>query len=233
MRPPFLVLALIANTCLMAQTARDIDLEVTFIKPDTNEIIYVPTQYPLQFRVKNNGPDALKPGDIFRFYTWNTDTGTRGAFKYTLTANYLPGESFTVNHNIPINAEFDADFYGIGLSCLVYNLSADSIKVEFAPKVYNNRPDIVVKIRRNNISARPHAQAPNNGFFYPNPAADVLHLKQNYSDISIYNTTGQKVLAIPKPTATLNISTLPPGVYFMEGITQDGIIKRQGVFIKS
>ena len=233
MRTPLLLLALIANTCLVAQTARDIDLDVRFIKPDTNEIIYVPTQYPLQFRVKNNGPDVLKPGDILRFYTWNTDTGTRGAFKYTLTANYLPGESFTVNHNIPINKDLDAEFYRIGLSCLVYNLSADSIKVEFAPKVYNNRPDIVVKIRRNNISARPQAQAPDNGFFYPNPAADVLHLKQHCSDISIYNTTGQKVLAIPKPAATLNISALPPGVYFMEGRTEDGSIKRQGVFIKS
>jgi hypothetical protein len=232
MRTPLLLLALIANTCLIAQTARDIDLEVRFIKPDTNEIIYVPTQYTLQFRVKNNGPDALKPGDILRFYTWNTDTGTRGAFKYILTSNYLPGESFTVNHNIPINKDLDAEFYGIGLSCLVYNLSADSIKVEFAPKVYNNRPDIVVKIRRNNISARPHAQYPDNGFFYPNPAADVLHLKQNCSHIGIYNTTGQKVLAMPKPAAILNISALPPGVYFMEGITEDGSTKKQDIFIK-
>jgi hypothetical protein len=233
MRTPLLLIALIANTCLVAQTARDIDLEVRFIKPDTNEIIYVPTHYPLQFRVKNNGPDVLKPGDILRFYTWNTDTGTRGAFKYILTSNYLPGEAFTVNHNIPINKDLDAEFYGIGLVCDIYNISTDSIKVERGIKFSNNQPDVIVKIKRNNISARPQAQAPDNGFFYPNPAADVLHLKQNCSHIGIYNTTGQKVLAMPKPAATVPISALPPGVYFMEGITEDGSIKRQCVFIKS
>ena len=178
MRTPLLLLAIIANTCLVAQTARDIDLDVRFIKPDTNEIIYVPTQYPLQFRVKNNGPDVLKPGDILRFYTWNTDTGTRGAFKYTLTANYLPGESFTVNHNIPINKDLDAEFYRIGLVCDIYNISADSIKVERGLKFSNNQPDVIVKIRRNNISA------------------------------------------------------LPPGVYFMEGRTEDGSTKKQDKFIK-
>jgi hypothetical protein len=59
-----------------------------------------------------------------------------------------------------------------------------------------------------------------------------LHLKQNCSHIGIYNTTGQKVLAMPKPAATIPISALPPGVYFMEGITEDGSTKKQDIFIK-
>ena len=217
---------------LMAQKARDIDLEVTFIKPDTNEIIYVPINYNLQFRVKNNGPDALKPGDIFRYYTWNTDTGTRGVFKHPLTSTYLPGQSFTVNHSIPINSEFDADFYGISLSCLAYNLSADSIKYEYGIKLVNNRPDVIFRVRLNSNSTNPIDQKNRTLFFHPNPAVDALNLNQQYPDVIIYNTSGQKVFSLNQPGSKINISGLPQGLYFLEAILPDGINKKQGMFIK-
>ena len=232
MKIKLLIILLATQSLLTAQIARDIDLEVTFIKPDTNEIIYVPTKYPLQFKVKNNGPDILKSGDILRFYTWNTDTGTRGAFKYFLSANYQPGESFVVKHDIPINKDLDADFYRIGLSCLIYNLSADSIKVEFTPKVINNRPDIIVKIRSNSISTNNYTQSNHNVYFHPNPAVDVLNLNQQFFSVIIYNTSGQKVLSLRQPGSTLNISGLPQGLYFLEATLPEGINKKQGMFIK-
>lgn len=232
MKIKLLIILLATQSLLTAQKARDIDLEVTFIKPDTNEIIYVPINYNLQFRVKNNGPDALKPGDILRYYTWNTDTGTRGVFKQTLTSTYLSGQSFTVNHSIPINSEFDADFYGISLSCLVYNLSADSIKSESDFGIINNRPVVIFRVRLNSNSTNPINQKNRSLFFHPNPAVDVLNLNQQFFSVIIYNTSGQKVLSIHQPGSKINISGLPQGLYFLEATLPDGINKKQGMFIK-
>ena len=232
MKTKLLLMLLAAQSLLTAQSARDIDLEVTFVKPDTNETIYVPTKYPLQFKVKNNGPDILKSGDILRFYTWNTDTGTRGAFKYFLTANYKPGESFLVKHDIPINKDLDADFYRIGLICDIYNKTSDSIKTEWGVKFINNQPDIVVRIKLKSNATNPlrHTHIPI--LFYPNPAADILQFKQVIAEVSIYNISGQKALSLNQPGSTIDISGLPQGLYFLEATLPDGKTKKQGKFIK-
>ena len=55
--------------------------------------------------------------------------------------------------------------------------------------------------------------------FYPNPVKDMLCIQETATDIfplSIYNVMGCLVKYIGIPTATVNVSSLPNGVYFIQ-----------------
>lgn len=66
--------------------------------------------------------------------------------------------------------------------------------------------------------------------FYPNPVKDILTIKASeiYSQYSfvILNINGQELLQheIIEPKTTIDVSTLPGGVYFMK-ITGDGFVQ--------
>ena len=58
---------------------------------------------------------------------------------------------------------------------------------------------------------------------FPNPSQDVLHIKSNVSliTLTIFNVAGKRMMRVPIETAsnsnhiTLNISSLPEGLYFI------------------
>ncbi|PJJ68128.1 T9SS type A sorting domain-containing protein [Chryseobacterium geocarposphaerae] len=67
---------------------------------------------------------------------------------------------------------------------------------------------------------------------YPNPARDVINIKadEDIISISIYSSSGQKVLKIEKGVKTINLKSIPAGVYHLKIETKNGIINEK--FIK-
>jgi len=74
----------------------------------------------------------------------------------------------------------------------------------------------------------------NSTFLYPNPAKDILTIS---SDLKIdllyfYNTSGQNILKVNNQNGSIDISTLPNGVYFVKSIGLDGSILSSQRIIK-
>lgn len=67
------------------------------------------------------------------------------------------------------------------------------------------------------------------GFFYPNPAGDIIHLeKYAYDHIRIYTVEGSLVQSYSSITAeSLNISTLKSGIYIVVANTTNGILRQK------
>jgi len=60
---------------------------------------------------------------------------------------------------------------------------------------------------------------------FPNPASDLIHIHGVTSEIKntlIYSVTGQLMNVTPLNSETINISNLPPGIYFLEISTAEG-----------
>lgn len=204
------------------QKARSIDLSINFIKPDTNEIVYAPVDYPIKFWVKNLGPDTLKPNDIFRYYTFVIDSGDKGPFIYKLDRKYYPNEWFDLTHNMKIDAEFDLDFYRIQISGIVYNLSADSIKTEWTNYI-NNRPSVIVKVKKLTNSSQSAYGFKPGLTIYPNPTSSVLHFSEGVTALKIYNFSGTCVMIQDGLTRETDVSHLTPGLYLIRAI-QNGTV---------
>lgn len=199
------------------QKARSIDLAINFIKPDTNETLYAPVNYPIKFRVKNLGPDTLKPNDIISYYTYTIDSGYKGPFLYKLVRHYKPNEWFDLTHNMKIDAEFDLDFYRIQISGIVYNLSADSIKTEWT-NYFNNRPSVIVKVKKLTNSSQP-SNGLNPGLkVYPNPTSSVLCFSEGVTALKIYNFSGNCVMLHDGYIRETDVSNLTPGIYLIRAI---------------
>lgn len=68
---------------------------------------------------------------------------------------------------------------------------------------------------------------------YPNPASSQLHLKTNGSigNVRIFNVTGKQVLnqqnLFWQSEQTLNIATLPPGMYLLIAKTPEGAVHKK------
>ena len=66
---------------------------------------------------------------------------------------------------------------------------------------------------------------------YPNPASNVIFIQANSSviitDLNIYNTTGQIILKEKQPFDKIDISRLYPGLYFIEVVSDEIIIKEK------
>jgi glutathione peroxidase len=57
----------------------------------------------------------------------------------------------------------------------------------------------------------------NNDFsIYPNPASDVINIKNNSQALSVYSILGTELLRIPIGSETLDISNLQPGIYIIK-----------------
>ncbi len=63
-------------------------------------------------------------------------------------------------------------------------------------------------------------------YFYPNPAINIIHLKgqKHVKEVQIFNLTGKIVMKNTSKSRTLNISSLPRGMYIISFIYQHGNI---------
>ncbi len=66
---------------------------------------------------------------------------------------------------------------------------------------------------------------------YPNPAKDNLYLSVSdftlIKAVNIYNQSGQKIHSLKSPNKTIDISNLPPGLYFAEIKTSEGDVRKK------
>lgn len=70
-----------------------------------------------------------------------------------------------------------------------------------------------------------------NIIFYPNPAKDIVYFKTNIQKVTIYNLAGNKILE-EICTTSLNVSSLPQGIYIAETVLISGKIIRNKLIIE-
>lgn len=70
---------------------------------------------------------------------------------------------------------------------------------------------------------------------YPNPAKDVIQLsglvQDRVEEISIYNQLGQRIKTLKRANATIDVSSLPSGMYYLRLKTTNGLSSKK--FIKN
>ena len=59
---------------------------------------------------------------------------------------------------------------------------------------------------------------------YPNPTRDILHIASDceIGSVTLYDTAGPAMLHVTENCSTLDISTLPAGLYILSADTADG-----------
>ena len=60
-----------------------------------------------------------------------------------------------------------------------------------------------------------------NIYVYPNPTSNQLNVYGNYKSLQIFNSVGEEVLRIDHPTTSINVSSLPDGIYFIKGLDEN------------
>ncbi|MGQ1786125.1 T9SS type A sorting domain-containing protein [Saccharicrinis sp. GN24d3] len=58
---------------------------------------------------------------------------------------------------------------------------------------------------------------------YPNPAKDVVYVKEEIAKLVIYDLTGQLVASYPAENMKVNVSELSTGMYIVNGINTNGV----------
>lgn len=75
---------------------------------------------------------------------------------------------------------------------------------------------------------------------YPNPASNLLQLSfdapKNNAQIEVYNQLGERVhlqqIAALTTTASLDVSTLPNGIFMLRLVTDDSILSKQTIVVQ-
>jgi uncharacterized delta-60 repeat protein len=59
---------------------------------------------------------------------------------------------------------------------------------------------------------------------YPNPVKDIIKFNSDLKNIAVLDGAGKKVLVFDKPVRSLNVASLPTGLYWLTGSTRDNVI---------
>ena len=62
---------------------------------------------------------------------------------------------------------------------------------------------------------------------FPNPASIWINVDINLVNFNIYNHLGKNVLSGNQAINSINVSNLKPGIYLLEGLTENGQTIRQ------
>jgi len=93
-------------------------------------------------------------------------------------------------------------------------------KEKFVVVIFNNTFDILSTDEFESAHVK-------NSFFYPNPASNILNFKEPLMYYSLYSIEGKVIQSGIQNTQSLNVSPLKPGIYLIEGLTENGQTIRQ------
>jgi len=224
-------ITLIGNAYVNAQV-RTVDMEAIMDPPGGGSVT-TGTEIPLEFSIKNNGPDDLVVGDtLFYVFLYN---GTDVAHQYLVLPFAIPNGHTTLispsNLSVALNNPGSGDF------CLyISNPATDNVMVNGAPLVVTyNDPD-----PSNNMTCNPITVNSATSVFdmeqhgkakltcYPNPASAEVTLKfitdkTENVQVSISDITGREVLlrnydglaGSGTISLKMDISGLKSGIYFV------------------
>ncbi len=87
-------------------------------------------------------------------------------------------------------------------------------------------PDVQLISNNNSVLAQAEITLKDNFLIYPNPATDLLYIKNNNTtkirNVKIYNAVGQKVIEVNNPATTIPLQKLSSGVYTVKIETNNG-----------
>ena len=99
-----------------------------------------------------------------------------------------------------------------------YVLSEDGATVDFTIQGFNGTAEWIFKMTKNSATAGVKDFAAISVKMYPNPASDVLKFSSASTkvlDVVVYDMLGKQVLRANAVQSELNISSLNPGMYFV------------------
>ncbi|HET9136650.1 MAG TPA: T9SS type A sorting domain-containing protein [Candidatus Kapabacteria bacterium] len=64
---------------------------------------------------------------------------------------------------------------------------------------------------------------------FPNPCSDHLSVSPAAKKITIYDANGKRVLTVSNPSTLLDLHSISPGTYFLEGVLQNNEIIRKSI----
>mgnify|MGYP001575956054 CR=1 FL=1 len=180
----------------------------------------------------NLGPDSLRTGDN---YSVKFVFGGGNIFPKFKKVNRLvvPGDSIIFIDTLDINYVGDIDSFDFCTDVLVYNGGRDSIKLEVADGLLNNRYCITAAHKRVTTSTS-RTMNYDSLFVYPNPVKDNLvqfvHL-EHYSRLELYNSSAQlvkKLRVLPGvEEISWDVKDLRPGLYFLRAYNTSGVSSRK------
>lgn len=205
---------LLACTASFAQRSTDVDLEM--LGPDTVTVLhngYVNVNSVLT----HMGGDTIKAGDTLAVYLKidNTITtfyngSTFDSFLYYTNYTLVTGDTVQANF-LPTQISLPIGYHSICLGVKLHNLS-NPINDTF---LMNNEDCFIVHVTAVSVE---EVAIENDIRLYPNPATDVLHIEnsEQYKEAVIYNSTGKLIISSSIETGSIDISTLPAGLYFLK-----------------
>jgi len=214
------------------------DLEIELVSPASGATVAI-GQVSFSFNVKNNGPDAINPGDTLylgylvntTFYSLdgvvNTASGLVIPDGFTIPAGQsIPFAAFSsepITHDltgIPTDSTVCPTVVGIGEASLGGQDPND-------PDMTNNFDCFIVSP---NASIGEISTLGLN--VYPNPAADVLNIKMNEEVASVVITALDGKTVATETSASVTISGLNSGMYLYTITSVSGKVAK-GNFVKN
>jgi hypothetical protein len=239
MRIILLLSLLLFHNSLSAQTlqGRLMDMQFSIEEPVTDQYYKLPNIVNVKIKALNNGPDTLCQGDTI-FYGFILGAYIRRSLKYIIKTEIKPGQLLIITDTItfndrpspPFNQSFGKmrlELYGCaarnrgGGICGVINTSYDFNN----NRGLNNTDTVWISYTnaQSGVLAGPFSRVK----IYPNPFEKKIQLSFNepIADVTISDISGRKVLDKPlysAKTAELDLSSLKPGMYFLQLTDTDG-----------
>jgi hypothetical protein len=142
-------------------------------------------------------------------------------FGYVYAACYILGGVQAININVPVNPVIEGYYYPSGVFAL--NVTAEGNDIYVADgisgfQIYNHDALFTGIDKPKETTEELYS--------YPNPSAGIINLKDNDAfEVVIFDQAGRliKKIKINKEMTTLNLTSLPNGVYFLKFKTAEGI----------
>jgi hypothetical protein len=239
MKKLLLSVAVFATTLSFGQVNRD--LEAILSTPASNAVV-APGTISVEFSIKNNGPDALNPGDtVFFGYAVGQDI-----FSFDGTINQVEGAIIPAGLTIPagqslpwaaltqvagggISIDMTAQTTVETICAIVLGVGSGALTASGDPA--DATPD-------NNIdcfTVNPNANISEitlNASVYPNPATNVLNIKMNEEVASVVISTLDGKVVATETSTSVNISELNTGMYIYTITGASGKVAK-GNFVKN
>ena len=164
--------------------------------------------------ISNNAQFTTASSDPLAIYQWQTDLGvcflnlnSVGQYSGTTNVTLTVANTTLSNNNQPFR-------------CIVSSGACTDTSAVAVLTVVNNVG--INEVSQSNIFT-----------VYPNPTNSTLTIntKANYTSIQIVNTIGQVVFTKEK-SASLNVSSLPSGIYFIQLLDNKGSVISNEKFVK-
>lgn len=223
-----LLLVAVVAAAFTVNAQRTVDMETTLNQPTNGQVVRAGVGFNVEYVLKNNGPDVIKPTDtLYVWYYINgvNQTGLRQVF--TLNNNLEKDSSIRFTRSILFNTNQTAGPREFCVYGTVINRSTDAaIDTSRATANNNNRAcanlTLTVGLGDELSAKKLNANA------YPNPMSSKGTISYTLEDnanvsVKLFDITGRQVLNVFEGTqgagdhkVSFEVNELKDGIYFYE-----------------